>query len=109
MIRAGKLRHSITFQQRADTKNSYGEVVGAWSDFATVRASVEPLQGREYFAAQSTQTSTTTRFRIRYLAGLTADMRISFNGQVYDIEGIINQDERNHVLVIMAVLRSGEQ
>lgn len=108
-MRAGKLRHPIVIQTIQETRNGYGEVIPTWVTFASVRASVEPLQGKEYFAANSQQTATTTRFRIRYLAGITASMRISFNGEVYDIESIINPNERNREIHIMTVKRSGEQ
>lgn len=104
-MRAGKLRHTITIQQRSDSQNSYGEQANTWTTFAEVRASVEPLQGREFFASQQMQAEVTTRFRIRYLDGVTADMRISYDGRTFDIQAVLNPNERGRELHIMAVER----
>ena len=48
-------------------------------------------------------TEVTTRFRIRYLAGVKAAMRISFASRTFDIQSVINPDERNRELHLMAV------
>jgi len=102
-MRIGKLRHRITFQQRTTTQNSYGELTETWADYATRWASVEPLKGREYFSAKQTQAEVDVRFRCRYLSGLnTADFRIKYGSRIYDIVSIINVDERNKELIIMA-------
>lgn len=107
-IRAGKLRHKITIQKRSATTDEYGGESDVWTDFLTVRASVEPLQGREFYASQQMQAETTIRFRIRYAAGITPQMRVSYGGRFFNISSIINPDEANHELHIMAVEVAGE-
>lgn len=42
-IKAGQLRHRITFQMSVTTRDDYGGSVQAWADVATVWASIEPL------------------------------------------------------------------
>ena len=42
-----------------------------------------------------------TRFTIRYIAGIKGNMRILYNQEAYDIESIINVDERNKELEIL--------
>ncbi len=45
----------------------------------------------------------TTRFTIRYsTVSITPSNLIVYNGSTYDIQGIVNTDERNRELVIMA-------
>jgi SPP1 family predicted phage head-tail adaptor len=66
-VKIGKLRHSITIQQVAETQDSDGSVIETWSSFANAQASIEPISGREYFAAQSTQTDVTHRVSLRYI------------------------------------------
>lgn len=102
-MRSGKLRHTVTLQSLVETQDSYGSAVQSWADYATVRASVEPLQGREYFASQQVRAEATTRFRIRYLSGVLPTMRVVFDGRAYNIESIINLNERNRELHLMAV------
>lgn len=85
-IRAGKLRHLVTIQAPSETRDACGgEIPNGWTDFATVWASVEPLQGREYLAAAGVEARATTRIRIRYLAGVTAAMRVVFEDKVYQL------------------------
>jgi SPP1 family predicted phage head-tail adaptor len=103
-----KLRQSVTIQQRTETTNSTGEVEWTWADYKTVRAAVEPLRGQEYFAARQLQSSTTTRIRIRYIAGLNTKMRINHASRYYAIEGIINPESRNRELQLMCVEREAD-
>jgi len=105
-MRAGLLRKKITIQELSSAQNEYGEAEDTWQEFATVRAGVEPLREREYFEAKQTQSESTKKFRIRYLAGVTNKMRILYDGKTFDIESVIDTDERHRELVILAVERT---
>jgi len=97
-----KLRHRVTFQKPATTKrNSMGENVPVYTDFATVWAAVEPLRGREYHEAQKIRAETTYRVTTRFLAGVTPDMKIVHRGRMLDIVSILNIGERNVELQII--------
>jgi SPP1 family predicted phage head-tail adaptor len=108
MIPAGKLRHTITLQALTVSQDSYGGATEAWTTFATVRASVEPLQGREFFASQQVQAEVTTRFRIRYLAGVKPTMRVVFEGRTFDVQAVLDPNEMHRELHLMAVERVEE-
>ena len=69
-MRAGKLREKIVIQQNTPTQDDYGAEKEVWTTFATRRASVEPLKGNEFFAAQQTDANLlpsgdTETYRIR--------------------------------------------
>jgi SPP1 family predicted phage head-tail adaptor len=98
---AGRLRHRIEIQNYEMTQNDWGEVIYTWSPWATVWASIEPLQGREFFAAQALQSQTTVRIRMRYRPGVTSVMRVLWDGQIYDIESVIEPQSRRHALQLM--------
>ncbi len=104
MMRAGKLKHVVIIQKRVDDVDDCGQAVDDWTDFATgVRASVEPLQGREFHAAQAAQSEVSIRFRMRYIPGVTAAMRVIWRNEFYEIEGEpINPNGRNRELHLMA-------
>ena len=100
-MRAGELRHRVTIQQKSVTRNTFGEEVVTWQDVATVWAAIEPLRGREFFESQQVNAEVTTRIRIRYRPGITPTMRVVFGNRVFDIQAVINVDERNRELHLM--------
>jgi len=100
-MRAGALRHQIIIQSAAEAPDASGSPVEAWSTFATVRAAYEPQSGKESFTEDQEQATANTRFRIRYLSGVTAKMRISFDSRVFDIQSVIDVGGRGKQLHIM--------
>jgi SPP1 family predicted phage head-tail adaptor len=100
-VKIGKLRHRIAIERVAETQDSDGSVLESWSAYATAQASIEPISGREYFAAQTTQADVTHRISLRYLAGITPKMRVKFEFRIFDILSVININERNRELQLM--------
>lgn len=70
-MKAGTLDRRITIQRQTETKDSYGSVSIAWTDVATVWASVAPITGKEYLQAAAVQDETTARIVIRWRSGIT--------------------------------------
>ncbi|MCK9325824.1 MAG: phage head closure protein [Bacteroidales bacterium] len=100
----GRLRHRITFSHLVEGENEVGDTVLIEEPFKTVWASVEPLKGRDYFEARKIQSAVTHKIIIRYLSGITPDMKIDFKGRIFEIEGPqINPEERNKYLELYAV------
>lgn len=103
-MRAGKLRHRVTIQQRSaasPTNHASGEKDASWGTYLTVWASVEPLTGRELFAAQQVNSEVNVRIRMRYREGITHRMRVSFQGRIYDIVAVIDREERHVELELL--------
>jgi SPP1 family predicted phage head-tail adaptor len=100
-MNAGRMRHRITIQQRANTPDTFGQPIESWADVATVWASVEPLQGREFFAADQVNAEVTTRIRMRWRSGITAAMRVSFDSRLYDIQSVIVSREIHDEMQLM--------
>lgn len=100
-IHAGRLRHQVTLQSQDTAQDSYGDAVRSWVDLATVWAEVRPLSGRELWAAQQTQATTTHQVMTRYLAGVTSSCRVKYGSRVFAIDAVLNPDERNERLVLL--------
>lgn len=98
---AGRLRQRVTIQEPVTARNGFGEAITAWTTVAMVWASVEPLSGREFFAAEHVQSEITHRVRVRYRAGIAPTMRVVFNGRHLMIEAVINYGERGTDLQLM--------
>jgi SPP1 family predicted phage head-tail adaptor len=101
-MRSGRLRHQVVIQQVTESQDASGAVVESWAALATVWASIDPIAGNEFFAAKQTMAETTHRIRIRYLSGVVPKMRVLFGSRTFDITEIINFQEKNVELQLMA-------
>lgn len=99
---SGSFRHRITFLKETITVDELMQENVEMVEVATVWCMIKTVSGREYFSAASTQNENTYRFIIRYKNGLTPDMQIKFNERIFDIESILNDDELNKTLTIIA-------
>lgn len=99
----GQLRHRITIQQPTETVDQYKRPTTGWADYATVWAAVEPLRGREFLLAQNINTELTIRVRIRYLRGVTPGMRVKYGDRIFDIQSVIDLEERHREMHLMCV------
>lgn len=84
MLRAGDLRHRITIQQSTVAADQ----AESWSDVATVWAGKRDVGAREALRSGQVQAVGDTIFTIRWRAGLTAKMRISYGGEIWQIAGL---------------------
>ena len=107
MIDAGKLRERVTVQQATQTRNSLGEAVMSWADWQTVWASVEGVSAREALAAGQMEVTISHRVRLRYLTGLTQNMRLSWRGRTLDIVSLLEHNNRSEHEVICQETRDG--
>lgn len=99
----GKLRHSIRIQKRTDVASDVGQIVPVWSTFARdVPAEFNPERGREYFVANGMVVVEAARFRIHYLEGVVATMRIQFRGKVWDIANVEDVSGRMREMYLYA-------
>lgn len=94
MIDAGKLRERVTVQVASGATNALGEQVLTWSDSTTVWASVEGVSAREALTSGQQETTISHKVRMRYLPGLTQQMRFSWRGRTLDIVSLLEHDNR---------------
>ncbi|MDD4431692.1 MAG: phage head closure protein [Bacteroidales bacterium] len=95
----GRYRHKIDFLQRTTGQDDYGEPYGTWEIFKTVWASKEPLLGNEFFTAFTTDTKVEVKFNMRFVEGITNEMRIQHGTEVYEILSAINVKSLNRELL----------
>ena len=100
MIGAGAMNRPITIQQAAVTKDATGAPQKTWSTFAAVWAKREDLGGYEYWQARQISAERQTRFTIRYVAGVRAEMRVDDSGLVFDIKSVGDPDGRGATMVL---------
>lgn len=108
-INPGEFKHPIIIQKLDKVSNDYGELIDTWIDFLKIRAAIYPLSGKDFFAAETTNSEITHKINIRYVGGITSAMRIKFGNRYFEITSPpINFQERNILLQIMCKERCYE-
>ncbi|MBW8373630.1 phage head closure protein [Stenotrophomonas sp.] len=98
---AQELNRKVTFQKLTIEQDPItGAMVEAWVDYASAFAKVEPLLGREFWAAAATQSEDSVKFTIRYRGDLDTAMRIAFDGEDFNITSIQNIRSANRETLI---------
>lgn len=97
-IMASILRHRITIEQLTTTQDVYGGIIETWSTFKTVWAEISPLRGREFWEAQQINSQIAGKILIRYVDGVTPDMRVKFGSRYFNIEAAFSPKEKRELL-----------
>lgn len=104
-MRAGEMDRRIVIEQNTPTRSSSGAEKAAWTTLATVWAKVMEQRGREFFGSQTVVGEAKAVFRIRHRSDVTRAMRISYNGEIWDIHSI-DELPRRTGLDILATARA---
>ncbi len=106
-MRAGRLRHWLTFESLVVDQDSDGnrleEWIPAFEVSSRLPADVVALSGRELIAAQAQNSRVTHRIMLRYRPGFLPTMRARLaDGTIFSIEGIIPDPDsrRRHVTIL---------
>lgn len=101
-MKIGRLRHLVDIEKQTETRSATGDVIVTWTAVASdVWAGIEPLRGREYFAAKQFNSEIEARIILRYRDDVTAKMRIVHGSDEYYIDSIINLNARDRELHLM--------
>ena len=107
-MRAGTLRHKITFQQLTVANDTWGHSTETWTDQVVTYAAIWPLRGVERMEGMKLDNENTHKIRIRFNNDVHPKMRIKYYDyrqqsiRYFNILAIINFDERNIYQEIMA-------
>ncbi len=84
----GRMDRQITIQEDVGTQDAHGQVVPDWQDIATnptVWAEFLPVSGQEFYQARQVNAVAVANFRIYYRTDVLRKMRLTFEGDTYDI------------------------
>lgn len=99
-MRAGSLRRQVMLQTRSPSEDTFGQQTQTWGGDTPVYADIEPLSGRELMAAQAVNTEITHQVVIRYRIGVTPAMRALYQGRVFNILSVID-DQMAHITLTL--------
>ncbi len=91
-MRAGRLRHRITFEQKISSRNDDNDLVETWEtatvgsqSMVNVPAEVLSGPGKELIAAGALHSEVSARINLHWFAGFTTAWRIRHGAEIYDI------------------------
>ena len=96
----GRMRERVTVQQATERRNSLGETTLEWATYATRWASVQGVSSREALELGQVDVSVTHRVRMRYVDGMTQNMRLLWRGRVLEIVSLLEYDNRSEHVAI---------
>lgn len=103
-LKAGSLRHRIDLVAPTNAQDSTGGVSLADNVvYANVWAAIEALTGKDNLAVGEFVSQTTHKVTIRYIPGVTARMQVWFSGRQWQIQAVLNPDERTKMLVLLCL------
>lgn len=97
-MESGKLRHRVTIQVKDESQDPVsGEILFLWKDlWKDIPAKIDYLSARDYMglliASQTPHSKVTARITIRYREGLNAEMRIIHKDKIFDIKGLLQDN-----------------
>lgn len=91
-MRAGTLNRRVLLQWPTPTQDASGDITVDWTSqpAATVWAACEPARGREFYASQQILAEKPMLFRIRHHGAVTALTRVLYQGDVYNIDSVLD-------------------
>lgn len=87
--------HTVTIEQKVSVPDGYGGYTVTWNALKTYDCEVVPVGGREYYVAQQMTNPITLNVNGDYDDEIKSayekdpDLRVNFNDEPYNIEGII--------------------
>lgn len=98
---AGELRHLVTIQRVAETNEDDGTVSRSWATLTTRYANILPMRGKEFFEAQALGGKVTHKMQMHSVSGITPKDRITFDSRTFNIEFVIDLEERGVMQELM--------
>ncbi len=101
----GALRHRVAIEAENATADGAGGLTDPWTNpiqVASVWAEITPLTGAEQLRAMRLEDRVSHRIRMRYRADVTPQHRFRLGRRVFNIRSVLNEDERDRWLTILA-------
>ena len=99
MANPARFRHRVTIERRQEVLDDIGGINQdeMWHRVFDAWAYIKPIRGREYFTAGAMNSELTHEvcFRWRKDQTLTSDMRVRLDRRIFEIEAVINVEERD--------------
>ncbi|MBZ5793913.1 phage head closure protein [Burkholderia contaminans] len=97
-MKAGKLKERIVIERPSGEENENGEPLpDAWIEHSKPWADVLFVSGKEHVVSGAIRGATVASMRIRYRPGIDEQMRVRYDGRLYDITAVLPSRKRGHL------------
>lgn len=96
-MNAGRFDRRIEIQVRVATRGNSGDPVYTWTTFCIPWANVREGEGVETVQGDKKEASTSTLFTIRFRSDIKNAMRVLYQDEYYNIEGIREITRRGYL------------
>ena len=100
-MRTGRMDQAITIERRTEVSDGTGGVSRSWTPLAEVWAAVKPRVGRESMSEGRIAAAYSVTFTI-YNRDIEERDRIVWNGEYYNVRGVMRAGERELYLDVDA-------
>ena len=97
----GALRQRLVLENPTVIRDSFGEGREEYVAAGKVWGQVEPLTGRELFAAQQLHAETSLRITLRYQKGVTPHSRLRLGERIFHILSVAETNLAHRQLVVL--------
>lgn len=106
-MKIAKLKQRISIEQLTRTSDGQGGFTETWSLFAEVWSGIEPSSASERFFAQRIESNVSHKITIRWLDGVKSEMRILFEGRIFQIHGVRRINEERWFMILDCIENVG--
>lgn len=100
-MRAGALKDLITIEKKVNGEDNFGEANDTFEKFKDAYSEVSHIGTSEKYFSGKYSDVDTKKFRIRYIPGVTTNMRILFDGSYFDIKEAVDPYMKKQELLIV--------
>ena len=98
-MRAGGLKHRVEIQSNIEVVDEYGARVKTWATTITTKADILFKDGSSAMKHGEVFTDYKVDFRVRKYHEVDETMRIMYKGDIYRIEAVLPNFEKNMKLI----------
>ena len=102
-INAGRLSKHIEIWRYVSSVNEAGSDVNRLEKIKTVYGEIRPVRGTEYSEYYKEMHQLSVKITIRYYSDLRPTDVLMYHGTQYEIQSIINPEEKNYILEVMCI------
>ena len=98
-MKLGNLDRYIVIESYTEAADSYGEKVKTWSTYHSTFANMNITSGTEQVSADELTGKLNVDWTIRYKSGINEKMKISYDGEYYQITAVL-MEGRDSMMIL---------